>query len=151
MKQIITLVRYFKAEKITKEDSFLDIGCGKGRVILFMHLFGFRKIDGIEYSNEISSVAKKNIDRLKIKRSKIYTIDAAEFNYYNEYNYIFMYNPFGEDIMEKVMKKLVADTEHDVKIIYYHPAYDGVLLRHGILFEKDLGKEVSVYIKKRIK
>ena len=42
--------------------SFIDFGCGKGRIVLTAALRDFRKIYSIEFSVELSSVARNNVE-----------------------------------------------------------------------------------------
>src|SRR4051794_37242946 len=48
------LVRVLKDLHINKQDTILDIGCGKGSAMLAMLKFPFSRVDGIELSKEIS-------------------------------------------------------------------------------------------------
>ena len=41
--------------------NFVDIGCGKGKVLLIASLFGFKKISGIDIDNKLLKICKKNI------------------------------------------------------------------------------------------
>ena len=52
--------------KITRDDSIIDIGCGKGRMLYFFSKFPFRKIGGLEYSQELADVARKNMQVLRM-------------------------------------------------------------------------------------
>lgn len=91
---------------ITPNNNFLDIGCGKGRVIYALSKLPFTKIDGIEYSSELAEIAHNNLIKMEVDNSTIYNIDAIEFKKYNEYDYFYMYNPFGERTMSEVINSI---------------------------------------------
>jgi hypothetical protein len=45
--------------------TFIDIGSGKGRVLLLAAEFPFRKIVGVEFSPELHATAQRNLTRLR--------------------------------------------------------------------------------------
>ena len=45
--------------KFDTSDIFVDLGCGKGRVLLIASKFNFKKIIGIEFSPELYLIAQK--------------------------------------------------------------------------------------------
>ena len=47
--------------KFDTSDIFVDLGCGKGRVLLIASKFNFKKIIGIEFSPELYLIAQNNI------------------------------------------------------------------------------------------
>src|ERR1700674_116890 len=55
-----------RALPIRYEDyTFVDFGCGKGRVLLLASEFPFRKIIGLEFSPELHGIAENNIRRYR--------------------------------------------------------------------------------------
>lgn len=116
---------------ITPKDAIVDIGCGKGGMLFFFHECGFGKTDGIEYSSELCRIAKSNMSKLNIE-AKIVQADAAEYEQYDDYTYFYMYNPFGKDIMKRVVQNIENSRirkPRTVKIIYSNPKY-GDLFKH---------------------
>src|SRR5882724_11277495 len=66
--------------------SFLDVGAGKGRALLLAAELPFRKVIGVELSEDLARVAQKNITiwkRLAHPRAKIRVMheDAMEFRW----------------------------------------------------------------------
>src|SRR5579883_1856526 len=45
--------------------TFIDLGCGKGRALIVATEFPFRAICGIEYSDELAAVARRNAARIE--------------------------------------------------------------------------------------
>ena len=56
----------FTQLKITKKDSILDIGSGKGFALIIASLFDFNNIKGIEISTKDYNICKKNLEILRI-------------------------------------------------------------------------------------
>ena len=78
---------------------FIDVGSGKGKMLLLASHFSFAEIIGIEYAPGLHAVALKNIQELKTKtrtRTNIVSInaDALTWDFPNRPAIYFLYNPF---------------------------------------------------------
>src|SRR5688572_15712537 len=49
--------------ELIPNSSIIDIGCGKGRAMLAMAHFPFKKIAGVEISPELANIARRNLAR----------------------------------------------------------------------------------------
>ena len=90
---------------------FIDFGSGKGRVLLSASDFGFNEIIGVEFANELHSIAEKNIYIFKNKTGKIRQIkslcmDAIDFSVPNDPLVIFFYSPFKGKVLEQVLSNI---------------------------------------------
>lgn len=120
---------------ITRSDSIIDIGCGKGSALRTMSKFPFSKIDGIELSEHIVAIANKNIRTLNIKRITIFNQNATVFGRFTDYNYVYLYNPFPSQIMQKVLKNILDSLQQNPRkfvIIYDNPTCNEDILNTGI-------------------
>ena len=109
---------------VSNKDSFLDIGCGKGKVLHQASKYNFSQIDGIEIVHQISKIARINFDKIKQSRTKIFDIDAITFSKYSQYNFIYMYNPFPSEIMLRVIYKIaksLKQNNREITLIYNNP------------------------------
>jgi hypothetical protein len=91
----------------------VDLGAGKGRALLLASLSPFRRIVGVEFSPELAAVAARNIDRFHspAQRCRALTVecaDATTYAYPDEPLLVYVYNPFGEDLMDQVFTNLDA-------------------------------------------
>ncbi len=109
----------------TGEERLLDIGCGKGVVLLEASAYPFQKVAGIDIDERLVTVARKNFQILKMEeRVECIQANAAEFEMYGEYNVFFLFNPFAAPVMEKVVDKLIAvSREKRITVIYHNPVY----------------------------
>ena len=124
-------------KNVTENDSMLDIGCGKGRMLLFFSRFPFAKVDGVEIDQHLSDIGKRNIRKLRIKAG-IYVGDAAGFKRYGDYNYFYLYNPFPEETMRKCVKRIVASTHvkpRKIRVFYANPTWHKVFIEYGFVEE----------------
>ncbi|MGG9971588.1 class I SAM-dependent methyltransferase [Ferruginibacter sp. SUN002] len=105
---------------------FLDIGCGKGRVICVASQYKFKKITGIDFSKSLCEDAIENTRLLKKTTSTFDVIatDAANYKIPNDVDCIFLFNPFNELIMNKVVQNIqqsIASNKREVYIVYVNP------------------------------
>jgi SAM-dependent methyltransferase len=91
-----------KTLPISTSDEALDLGCGKGGAILTMAKYAFARVDGVEISEILIQVARKNLSRMKVGKSKIFHSDAAEFTDIDRYTFFYMYYPFPRVVTKNV-------------------------------------------------
>jgi spermidine synthase len=136
----------FSHLNISSHDSILDIGCGKGYA---MHLFSalpFERIDGIELNGELVRIARNNLCNLHHGDSRfhVFEIDACDFMHYEDYDVIYLFNPFDDVIIETICLKL--GNHRPRKVIYQVPHYVNTFIRHG--FEIEYEADATVVLKR---
>lgn len=117
------------------EPVFLDFGCGKGLVTLLAAEFAFRSIVGIEASEQLSRIARDNVQRYQWRRSRsidvsIWTGDARDYPLPNAPLVAYFYNPFDREVMERIVERFRASLEaqpRDCVMIYRNPVHRDVL------------------------
>ena len=113
--------------------SVLDIGCGKGFVLLFFSGLSFDKVAGIEYDEKLCRIARRNLRKTSGK-IKVYRADAADFPLYENYDTFYLYNPFDEKILEKCIDLILASLKkcpRKLTVFYCNPVYGDVLKKKG--------------------
>lgn len=128
------IVKLLDKFNIDSTDSFIDIGCGKGKVIDMMYKFPFKRIDGCEYSTDLCEICKKNMMVRKRTKTQIYNSDITRFGGLDDYNYFYMFNPFVGTIMEQFLQNLsdsLKRNKRKIYIIYLNPKCHELLLREG--------------------
>ena len=88
--------------------TFVDMGSGKGRMLFVAAEYPFRKVIGVEFANELHDEAVANIRRYKHAKRRCGDIesvhaDAAEFEFPNENLVIYLFNPFGPEVMGRML------------------------------------------------
>jgi protein-L-isoaspartate O-methyltransferase len=95
--------------------SFVDLGSGKGRVVIAATGYGFRRVVGIEADKALHETAEKNLTQAGLKGnanvSAVYG-DARTAPLPPGNLFVFMYSPFRGPIFEAVAKRL-ADLARD--------------------------------------
>jgi SAM-dependent methyltransferase len=92
--------------------TFIDLGCGKGRVIIAAAEYPFTKIIGVEADIALCRVAKQNLKRWREGRSdgrlQIVHEDARTFKWPKGDLFVFMYSPFTGPVFQQVAERLAA-------------------------------------------
>ena len=113
--------------------SFIDIGSGKGAVLLYAASFPFKRIVGIEWSRQLHEIAEANIRtysrRLDKRPEMIESVcmDARDYQFMSDPMVVYFANPFGRRIMREVLRNIEKWFEaapREIYIIYYLPIDD---------------------------
>ena len=130
---------------IKPEDVFIDLGCGKGRVVFFFSRQKLKKSIGVDSNQELIDIAKKNLANFKLNNSPIEFLnsDAANLQFKEE-TIFFMFNPFGAKTMRAVLRNIedsLAINPRSIHIIYYIPAHKHILNdQDWLVLEKNIDK-----------
>jgi len=152
------LVQLLNDLGVTKNDSIIDIGAGKGSAMRSMLKFPFKKVDGVELSDQISAIATKNFELLKVKRSRVYSCNATSFPHYDQYNMFYFYNPFPDQVMLQVLSNIyqsIQGSENETMIIYNNPACHDLIIGEGVFskikeYPDEWGNQIYVYSTKSL-
>lgn len=121
---------------------FFDLGCGKGKsVLVYLMQYGNiakHKAIGIEYYSKLAEIAGKNLQIIGKESQAIFAHnDAREYIKYisSDKLIIFLYNPFGNDVINEVLTKC---QNKEVYIIYIDPAHHDTIISFGynIIYSK---------------
>ena len=125
--------------------SFVDVGAGKGRAILLASELPFRKIIGVELSEELAHQAERNVARWNRvarsrKRPRIRVVhgDALEFRWPRTPLLVYMYNPFACSLVGQLAANIASAARSRsslVDLLYVNPTCSDALTSQG-LFER---------------
>jgi hypothetical protein len=138
------------------EATFVDVGSGKGRVVLLAAMHAFRESVGVELSPVLHDLAVRNhalVARAGVLHSTVrFELgDAAQLDVPDGPVVVYLYHPFREPIFEAVVARLVASLEHDprpVAILYGHPTLQRaiastVFTRGGVFKQHAAGVRIT--------
>lgn len=103
--------------------TFIDLGCGKGRMLILAVQHGFKRVIGVEFAPQLAAIARSNLERLSLS-AEVEEMDAAQFTFPDEDLLIYMYNPFRTAVMERVVANLLqwrARFGRAAFIVYFNP------------------------------
>ena len=104
-------------------DHFIDIGAGKGKACFYAAKnFRCRKITGVEFSMSLVKVANRNKTVFGHRNISFVNEDAANFLLPSGRCLVFLFNPFDDVILEKLIANNYAHFKENESVIAY--AYD---------------------------
>jgi SAM-dependent methyltransferase len=120
--------------------SFVDVGAGKGRALLLAAALPFRKVIGVEVSEELASTARKNAarwSRIAKPNAKIRVVleDAAKFRWPRTPLLVYLYNPFACSLVAQMATALAAAAASGsglVDLLYVNPTCADTLAAQGL-------------------
>lgn len=99
---------------------FIDVGCGKGRVLMVAAELGFTQLIGVEYDRRLAAIARRNLQTMGIGAS-IVCQNAATFDYPPSRDaVVYMYDPFTADVMQRVIANMARHSAR-LHLIYTGP------------------------------
>lgn len=115
-------------------DTFVDVGCGKGRVLCCAARYSCGEVVGIDYSEEFCTEARANAEMLRGRRTPIIVENglAQEFDYSNA-TVLYFFCPFGPTTLDAVLHKIQADRAGDqvrMAFVNLSQEHDEVFARH---------------------
>lgn len=126
-----------ESEKFT----FVDMGSGKGRALLVASEFPFQKIVGVELSDSLHRIAEDNVKLYKPASQQcasfdLKCMDALEYAYGDEPVVLYLFDPFGREILQEVVANLETSLKakpREAYVVYVYPQYDDVLENSSVL------------------
>lgn len=124
---------------VQSDDVFVDIGCGKGRVVCCAALHNLRKVVGVDIDRGLCEQAKINAGWMQHRRAPVEIVNAGaqEFDY-RECTAFFLGNSFGAATLKQVLASInqsLRVSPRRIHFAYVNPVHDA-LLREGPGFEK---------------
>lgn len=115
--------------------TFVDLGCGKGRPLLVATEFPFRDIVGVEVSEELARVARRNGEILSARHPartplRVEVGDVTDFEFPAGDLVVFTYHSFGMELSRRVLRRIEAALsrapESRLFFVLYNPVNGGL-------------------------
>ena len=134
-----SLRRILPPRLVGPDDVFVDIGSGKGRVVLQAALhYPFRAVYGVELSEPLHAVAERNLavvrPRLRCPEVHLLQGDARTADIPDTVTVAYLFNPFGGEVFAAVIARLIASVDRNprrLRIVYGNPVEEAALLATG--------------------
>ncbi|MGP0021499.1 MAG: class I SAM-dependent methyltransferase [Candidatus Sulfotelmatobacter sp.] len=118
-----------------RDFTFIDLGSGKGRTLLMASDYPFRRIIGVELLPSLHEIAQENFRRYKSESQQCFALesicaDATDFPLPVDPLVIFLFNPFPESGIRKVVANLEQSLRthpRPVYVLYHNPLLEHVL------------------------
>jgi hypothetical protein len=121
--------------------TFVDVGSGKGRILLVASEFPFAEIIGVEFAAELHEIASRNIRNYRSKTQrcknvKSLNLDAVEFEFPLTPLVLYFFNPFRPPVLVPVLQNLQRSIDshpRDVILLYETPYHGALIEQHTSL------------------
>jgi predicted RNA methylase len=132
---------------------FIDLGSGKGRTLLMAADYPFRRILGVELLPALHQVAQENIRKYRGEAQKCFAVeaicgDATEFCFPAEPILLYLFNPF----LESALRRMLANLEQSLRarpravyVLYHNPLLGHVLSESDVLSKIGGTHQYAIY------
>lgn len=111
---------------VTKRDTIIDFGCGKGRVDFFLAYATKAKMIGVEFDERLYNTAILNKTKaISANRTTFVKSCASLYQIPDEVTGVYFFNPFNTDILQKVianLKESIKKNKRKIKMFFYYPS-----------------------------
>jgi hypothetical protein len=140
-------------ELTLRDFTFIDLGSGKGRVLMMASDYPFRRIVGIELLPALHQIALENLAKYRSESQRSFALesvcaDATKFRFPAEPIVLYLFNPFPESGLRKVLANLeqsLRDHPRAVYVLYHNPLLEHVLREYAVLRKIGGTDQYSVY------
>jgi hypothetical protein len=109
--------------------AFVDLGSGKGRVLMLAADYPFKRVMGVEYALELHQTAEVNLKKYRGESQRCFDVqsmhmDATQFVFPDQPVFLYMANPFDGHVMSKVIENIEASLHANPRpfvILYVNP------------------------------
>jgi len=119
---------------VSDRDTFVDFGCGKGRVVHQAARRPFRRVIGVEISPVLAEIARAGLNarrhQHRCQNVEIVVADAAEFPIPDDLTIGYFFLPFRGETFAAVVRGIVESLDRQprrLRLIYALP-YDGSII-----------------------
>ena len=134
----IDLRRMLRPGEVKPDDVFLDLGSGKGKVVLLAARYPFARVIGVEISEQLNEIARRNLEaargRRRCEHVELVTADVLKYEIPADVNVVYLYNPFRGSLFDAVVAKLIDSVDRHprkVRVIYLNPKEHNRLMATG--------------------
>jgi SAM-dependent methyltransferase len=122
---------------------FLDLGSGKGRTLLMAADYPFRRIVGVELLPALHQAAQDNLSKYRGESQECFALesvcaDATEFPLPAEPTVLYLFNPFPESGLRRMIANLEQSLRAHPRAVYV--LYHNPLLEHVVSESATLSK-----------
>ncbi len=118
---------------------FVDLGCGKGIVLLVASEFGFKEARGIELSPVLCDIADNNCSIYRGKTGTgadfvIIRSDVIDYGFNDDEDVFYLFNPFDEYVLTQALNNITASLQRrnrEILIIYRNAVYGSIIEENG--------------------
>jgi SAM-dependent methyltransferase len=120
--------------------AFVDVGSGKGRMLLLAACRPFRRVIGVEIAKSLHDAASRNLASSRLPRRaasvELRRMDARDFGFPDDPLVVYLFHPFGEEVMRVVLANLEGEWRRQprpIYLLYLNPVHAALCDRAAFL------------------
>lgn len=129
--------RMLRMLRLDGNDVFVDVGCGKGRVVCCAARWRLRRVVALELNPRLLQETNENAGRLRGRKTRVEPVGlTAEAYGFEDATVVYLYNPFNARITAAVVNRLrdsYMAQPRPLRIVYANPVHDDILEAQGWL------------------
>ena len=137
-----------------REFTFIDLGSGKGRTLLMASDYPFRRVVGVELLASLHEIALENLRQYKSESQQCFALesicaDATAFPFPDGPLLIYLFNPFPESGMRRVVANLersLSENPRAAYVLYHNALLEHVLGESATLRKLGAGESYSAFV-----
>jgi SAM-dependent methyltransferase len=114
--------------------TFIDLGCGKGRVLLMASVYPFKAVMGVELNQKLATIAQKNLAKWMrrpraCRNATVFEGDVLEMPIPDGPVVLFLFNSFEAEMVRGLLVRLAESSRTrsaPIDLIYVHPEHDNL-------------------------
>jgi len=122
------LQRLAESGLLTRDNTLVDYGCGKGRVGIFLHASIGCKTTGVEYDGRVYAAALENVRAYGKDGVSVVCTSAEAFEIVDA-DCFYFFNPFSVEVLQRVYSRIQESYYCKLKskrLFFYYPSDDYV-------------------------
>jgi predicted RNA methylase len=131
------IARMLRVLDLRSSDVFVDVGCGKGRVVCCACRLLVKRVVALELNRELLDQAMENARRVRGRRAPVEPVGISADEYeFSDATVVYLYNPFNARITGLVMEQLYRSylqAPRTIRVVYANPVHESVLTQRGWL------------------
>ncbi len=130
--------RALRALSVRPDERVPRLRCRKGQRMLMAARHPFKRVIGVELSEELKAIADRNLEknrrRFRCGSVELVRADAVTYEVPDDVTVVYFYAPFSGEIFARVMDNLIASIDRhprQVRLIYNRPWDERTLMFTG--------------------
>lgn len=146
--QYLVLERLANSGLISKKNTVLDYGTGKGRVCFYLSYQTRCRSVGMEYDERIFSAAESNREHAVSGRRVSFELTGAEeYAVPTDVDRCYFFNPFSVEILQKVLARIYEsyyENPREILLMFYYPSEEYIsclMTEEALMFVDEISTE----------
>jgi SAM-dependent methyltransferase len=120
---------------VSNHDTFVDFGCGNGRILHQAAKRPFRRVIGVEISPALAEIARKNLQarssRHRCGNVEVVVSDVAQYPVPDDLTIGYLFHPFKDETFDALLKGIIESIDRNPRrltLIYNLPVQQSQVL-----------------------